>query len=69
MDYFCPKYQLRIYFDKNGLGSILGDLFTHSSGTDVMILKIFSQIFVQKIGVLDSKQRQIMQNLDHNIGF
>jgi hypothetical protein len=25
--------------------------------------------FLQEIGVFDSKQRQIMENFDHNIGF
>jgi hypothetical protein len=34
-----------------------------------MIFKIFCRKIQKKIGVFDSKQRQIMQNFDHNIGF
>jgi hypothetical protein len=35
-----------------------------------MIFKnIFAEKFSEKIGVFDSKQRQIVQNFDHNIGF
>jgi hypothetical protein len=32
LGYFIPKNRLCINFDKNGLGYILGDLFTNSSG-------------------------------------
>jgi hypothetical protein len=32
MDYFFPMYKIYISFDKNGLGYILGDFFTNSSG-------------------------------------
>jgi hypothetical protein len=38
-------------------------------GTDVMILKIFSPKNLEKIGVFDSQQSEIVQNFDHNIGF
>jgi hypothetical protein len=39
-------------------------------GTDVMIFKIFSpKISAKKIGVFDSKQRQILKKCYHNIGF
>jgi hypothetical protein len=30
---------------------------------------IFAEKFSEKIGIFDSKQSQIMQNFDHNIGF
>jgi hypothetical protein len=32
-------------------------------------LNIFAEKFSEKIGVFDTKQRWIMLNLDHNIGF
>jgi hypothetical protein len=40
------------------------------SGTDVMILKIFSpKNLAKKIGVFDSKQSKFLKKIDHNIGF
>jgi hypothetical protein len=38
-------------------------------GINVMIFKIFSQFFATKLPFLTQKQRQIVQNFDHNIGF
>jgi hypothetical protein len=32
-------------------------------------LNIFAEKFSEKIGVFDSKESNIMQKLDHNIGF
>jgi hypothetical protein len=34
-----------------------------------MIFKYFRQKIQQKIGIFDSKQSQIVQKFDHNIGF
>jgi hypothetical protein len=66
-------FSLGSSFENNGRslkGWISGDFVKNSSGTDVMILKIFWQKnLAKKIGVFDSKQSYIMQIVDHDIGF
>jgi hypothetical protein len=42
---------------------------TKETWTDVMIFKNIFAKNRQKVGTFDSKQSQIMQKVDHNIGF
>jgi hypothetical protein len=48
MGYFIDGSSYVLILTKIGLGYILGDFFTNSSGTDVMIFKIFAEKFSKK---------------------
>jgi hypothetical protein len=67
---FLPRFQSCINFDQILVGLHFGAnfFFTNSSGTDVMILKIFSpKKIAKKLAFLTHNKAKLCQNFDHNI--
>jgi hypothetical protein len=60
--FHCKRFCVNV--DKN-----VGDFFTNSSGTDVMILKIFSpKNFAKNFAFLTRNKAKLRKKVDHNIG-
>jgi hypothetical protein len=64
-----PRYQLCIHFARKLVGVHFGRLFRKLIWDRCYDFFNFAEKFSEKIGVFDSKQSEIMQNFDHNIGF